>query len=133
MLLLFAEGHLKLVDYPADVAAIESLAVRGRLVYFAVCAKGPRTGGLYSFNLAGGPVDVLLNNETNSCSEIKRVASLKGFWPLLILELPSIPLGVLSACYTNWCTCRPTNRTCSCTQSTLKVVTVLVGSGQKGN
>ena len=78
MLLLFAEGHLKLVDYPADVAAVESLAVRGQLVYFAVCAKGPRTGGLYSFNLAGGPVDVLLNNETNSCSEIKRVASFKS-------------------------------------------------------
>ena len=26
-----------------------------------------KDGGLYSFNLAGGPVDVLLNNETNSC------------------------------------------------------------------
>ena len=69
---------IKLVDYPADVAAIESLAVCGRLVYFA-SAKGPRiVGGLYSFNLAGGPVDVLLNNvnETNSCSEIKRVTSI---------------------------------------------------------
>ena len=62
---------LKLVDYPADVAAIESLAVCGWLVYFA-SAKGPRTGG------GGEPVDVLLHNETNSCSEIKRVASFKN-------------------------------------------------------
>ena len=70
---------LKLVDYPADVAAGESLAVCGRLVYQFVSAKGPRIiGGLYSFNLAGGLVDVLLNNETNSCSEIKRVASFKN-------------------------------------------------------
>ena len=39
---------------------------------------GPRAvGGLYSFNLAGEPVDVHLNNETSSCSEIKRVASFK--------------------------------------------------------
>ena len=44
----------KLVDYPADVAAVESLAVCGRLVYF-VSAKGPRiVAGLYSFNLTGG-------------------------------------------------------------------------------
>ena len=62
---------LKLVDYPADVTAIESLAVCGRLVYFA-SAKGPRTVG------GGGRVDVLLHNETNSCSEIKRVASFKN-------------------------------------------------------
>ena len=69
---------LKLVDYPGGVAAIESLAVFGRLVYF-VSAKGPRTvGSLYSFNLVGGQVDVLLNNETDSCSEIKRVASFKN-------------------------------------------------------
>ena len=69
---------LKSVGYPAEEAAIELLAVCGRLVYF-VSAKDPRTvGGLYSFNLAGGPVDVLLNNETNSCSEIKRVASFKS-------------------------------------------------------
>lgn len=62
---------LKLVDYLADVAALESLALCGRLVYF-VSAKGLRTvGGLYSFNLPGGLVDVLLNNKTNSCSEIK--------------------------------------------------------------
>ena len=84
---------LKLVDYPADVAAIdvaaiESLAVCGRLVCFAVCAKGPRTvGGLYCFNLAGGPIDVLLNNETNSCSEIKRVASFKTILAFTDLEL----------------------------------------------
>ena len=45
---------LKSVDCPADVAARESLAVCGRLVYF-VSAKSPRTvSGLYSFNLAGG-------------------------------------------------------------------------------
>ena len=70
--------HFKSVDYPAEEAAIELLAVCGRLVYF-VSAKDPRTvGGLYSFNLAGGPVDVLLNNETNFCSEIKRVASFKS-------------------------------------------------------
>ena len=88
MELLFAESVLILLDdHPADVAAIESLAVSGWLVYF-VSAKGPRTvGGLYSFNLAGGPVDVLLNNETNSCSEIKRVVFFKTFWSLLILEL----------------------------------------------
>ena len=71
---------LKLVDYPADVAAIESLAVCGRLVDF-VSAKGPRiVGSLYSFNLAGVPVDVLLNNETNSCSEIKLLHPSKTFW-----------------------------------------------------
>ena len=66
---------LKLVDYPAGVAAIESLAVYGRLVYF-VSAKDLRTvGGLYSFNLAGESVDFLSNDETNSCLEIERVAS----------------------------------------------------------
>ena len=68
----------KLVVYSADVAAIESLAVRGRLVYF-VSAKCPSTvGGLYSFNFEGRPVDIVLKNDTNSCSEIKRVASFKN-------------------------------------------------------
>ena len=85
---------LKLVDYPAEVAAIESLAV------CFVSAKGPRTiAGLYSFNLAGGPVDVLLNNETNSCSEIKCVASFqKNIWPLLVLELIRSPVGLATSC-----------------------------------
>ena len=35
------EHALKLVDYPADVAAIESLAVCGRLVYFVSAIRGP--------------------------------------------------------------------------------------------
>ena len=66
-----------MVDYPADVAAIESLAGCGRLVYF-VSAKGPRIfAGLYSFNLAGGRL-FFLNNEANSCSKIKRVVSFKN-------------------------------------------------------
>ena len=78
---------LKLVDYTATVAAIESLAVCGRLVYF-VSAKDPRTvGGLYSFNLAGGPVDVLLNNESNFAQKLNVLHPLKTFWSLLILEL----------------------------------------------
>ena len=64
---------------PPPPRAIESLAGCVRLVYF-VSAKGPKTvGGLYSFNLAGGPVDVLVYDPVD------------------------------------------------------KVVTVLVGSGQKGN
>ena len=100
-----------MVDYPAGVAAIESLAVCGRLFYF-VSAKGPRTvGGLYSFNLAGGPVDVLLNNETNSCSEIKRAASFKNI--LAFADSGAYQVKVYD----------PVD----------KVVTVLVGSGQKGN
>ena len=50
----------------------------GQLVYF-VSTKVTRTvGGVYSFNLAGGPVDVVLKNESNSCSEIKRVAPFKN-------------------------------------------------------
>ena len=57
-------------------------------ISYLVSAKGPRTvGGLYAFNFVGGSVDVLLNNETNSCSEIKRVVFFKTFWSLLILEL----------------------------------------------
>ena len=40
-----------------------------------------------AFILAGGPVDVLLNNETNSCSEIKRVASFKTILAFTDLEL----------------------------------------------
>lgn len=99
---------LKLVDYP-DVAAIESLAVCGQLVYF-VSAKGPRTvGGLYSFNLAGGPVDVLL--KTNSCSEIKCVASSKNI--LAFTDSRAYQVKVYD----------PVDM----------VVTVLVGSGQRGN
>ena len=102
---------LKLVDYPGGVAAIESLAVFGRLVYF-VSAKGPRTvGSLYFFNLAGGQVDVLLNNETNSCSEIKRVASFKSI--LVFTDSGAYQVKAYD----------PVD----------KVVTVLVGSGQKGN
>ena len=98
-------------DYPAGVAAIELLAVCGQLVYF-VSAKGPRTvGSLYSFNLAGGPVDVLLNNETNSCSEIKRVASFKN-------NLAS-DSGALNQVKVD----DPVD----------KVVSVLMGSGQNGN
>ena len=55
---------------PADASAIESLVVCCQLVYF-VSTKGPRTvGGVYSFNLAGGSLDVVLKNESNSCSEI---------------------------------------------------------------
>ena len=102
---------LKLVDYPAGVAAIESLAVYGRLVYF-VSAKDLRTvGGLYSFNLAGGPVDVLFKNETNFCAEIKRVACFKNI-------LASTDSGAYQVKVYD-----PVD----------KVVTVLVGSGQKGN
>lgn len=64
---------LKLVDYP-DVAAIESLAVCGQLVYF-VSAEGPRTvGGLYSFNFF-------------LAQKLSVLHPLKTFWPLLILEL----------------------------------------------
>ena len=102
---------LKSVGYPAEEAAIKSLAVCGRLVYF-VSAKDPRTvGGLYSFNLAGGPVNVLLNNETNSCSEIKRVASFKSI--LVFTDSGAYQVKAYD----------PVD----------KVVTVLVGSGQKGN
>ena len=80
--LLFVQSPLNWLTNAAGVAAIESLAVCGRLFYF-VSAKDPRNvGRLYSFNLAGGPVDVLLNNETNSCSEIKRVASFKNILAL---------------------------------------------------
>ena len=69
---------LKLVDYPADVSLLESLAVCGRLAYF-VAARCPRTvGGVYSFNLEGGPVDIVLKNETTFCSEIKNVAPFKN-------------------------------------------------------
>ena len=102
---------LKLFDFPAGLAAIESLAVCGRLSYF-VSAKGPRTvGGLYSFYLAGGPVDVLLNNETNSCSEIKRATSFKNI--LAFADSGAYQVKVYD----------PVD----------KIVTVLVGSGQKGN
>ena len=67
---------LKLVDYQADVSLIESLAVCGRVAYF-VAAKCPRTvGGVYSFNLEGGPVDIVLKNETTFCSEIKKSCTL---------------------------------------------------------
>ena len=68
-------------------------------------------GGLYSFNLAGGPVDVLLNNETNSCSEVKRVASFKNI--LAFTDSGAYQVKVYD--------------------SVDKVVTVLVGSDQKGN
>ena len=99
-----------MVDYP-DVAAIESLAVCDQLVYF-VSAKGPRTvGGLYSFNLAGGPVDVLLKNATNCCSEIKCVASFKNI--LAFTDSRAYQVKVYD----------PVD----------KVVTVLAGSGQRGN
>ena len=101
---------LKLVDYP-DVATIESLAVCGQLVYF-ISAKGATTvGGLYSFNLAGGPVDVLLKKETNSYSEIKCVASFKNI--LAFTDSRAYQVKVYD----------PVD----------KVVTVLAGSGQRGN
>ena len=75
-------------------------------------AKGQRiVGGLYSFNLAGGPVDVLLNNETNYCSEIKRVASFKNI--SAFTDSGAYQVKVYD--------------------SVDKVVTVLVGSDQKGN
>ena len=64
---------LTLVHYPADVSAMESLAVCGQLVHF-VSTKSPRNvGGVYSFNLAGGLVDVVLKK-----SEIKRVEPFKN-------------------------------------------------------
>ena len=70
-----------------------------------------KDGGLYSFNLAGGPLDVLLNNETNSCSEMKRVASFKNI--LAFTDSGAYQVKVYD--------------------SVSKVVTVLVGSDQKGN
>ena len=77
-----------------------------------VSAKGPRTvGGLYSFNLAGGPVDVLFKNETNFCAEIKRVACFKNI-------LASTDSGAYQV---------------KAYDPVVKVVTVLVGSGLKGN
>ena len=77
-----------------------------------VSAKGPRTvGGLYSFNLAGGPVDVLFKNETNFCAEIKRVACFKNI-------LASTDSGAYQVKVYD-----PVD----------KVVTVLVGSGQRGD
>ena len=79
MELLFPESPLiLLVDYPADVAAIESLVVCGRLVYF-VSAKGPKTvGGLYSFNLAGGPVDVLVYDPVDKIVSVLVGSGQKG-------------------------------------------------------
>ena len=101
---------LKLVDYP-DVAAIESLSVCGKLIYF-VSLKGLRTvGGFYSFNLAGGPVDVLLKNETILCLEIKCVASFKNI--LAFTDSRAYQVKVYD----------PVD----------KVVTVLAGSGKRGN
>ena len=109
--LLFAES-LKLVDYPADVAYLDSLVVCGRLVYFflhwalellVVCK--------YSLNFASEPIDFLLNNETNSCSEIKRITSFKNI--LTFTDSGPYQVNVYG----------PVD----------KVVTVLVGNGQKGN
>ena len=57
-------------------------------------------------------VDVLLNNETNSCSEIKRLASFKN-----ILTFTADSGAYQVKVYD------PVD----------KVLTVLVGSGQKGN
>ena len=58
-----------------------------------------------------GDVDVLLNNETKSCSEIRRVASLKNI--LAFTDSGAYQVKVYD----------PVD----------KVVTVLVESGQKGN
>ena len=82
MKLLFAESHLHWFNTTADASAIELLVVCCQLVYF-VSTKGPRTvGGVYSYNLTVGSVDVVLKNESNSCSGIKRVAPFKnsGFY-----------------------------------------------------
>ena len=70
-----------------------------------------KDGGLYSFNLAGGPVDALSNNETNSCSEIKRDASFKNI--LAFTDSGAYQIKVYD--------------------SVDKVATILVGSDQKGN
>ena len=115
MELLFAESLLNwltTLDYPADVAAVESLAVCGRLVYFA-SAKGPRiVGGLYSFNLAGGPVDVLLNN----VNETIRAQKLNVLHPSFKNILAFTDSGAYQV---------------KVYDSVDKVVTVLVGSDQK--
>ena len=65
----------------------------------------------YSLNLAGEPIGFLLHNETNSCSEIKRITSFKSI--LVFTDFGAYQVNVYG----------PVD----------KVVTVLVGSGQKGN
>ena len=68
----------------------------------------------YSLTLAVEQIDVLINNETNSCSEIKRITSLKN-----ILTFTDSTYYLV-----DWVNVYgPVD----------KVVTVLVGSGQKGN
>ena len=65
----------------------------------------------YTLNLAGELIDFHLNNETNSCSEIKRITSFKNI--MAFTDSGAYQVNVYG----------PVD----------KVVTVLVGSGQKGN
>lgn len=63
----------KIVEYPAGVSSVESLCVCSHYLYFA--ASGI-SGGLYSYNLQSSTIELLAQNSTLECGEVKKVCCL---------------------------------------------------------
>ncbi|XP_022788760.1 uncharacterized protein LOC111328562 [Stylophora pistillata] len=65
----------KLVRYPEGAYRLESITVSNApRVYFTAAKSGQCSGGLYCFSMETGEVMTILENMTNSCKEVKKVA-----------------------------------------------------------
>ena len=69
----------KLIAYPEGIHHLESIAKSdSSVVYFAGAKSSHCNGGLYYFDMVSSEITNVLENMTDNCREIKKVARFKG-------------------------------------------------------
>ena len=69
----------KVIAYPEGIHHLESIANSdSSVVYFSAALSPHCYGGLYCFDMESSEVPNVLENVTNNCSEIKKVARFNG-------------------------------------------------------
>lgn len=69
----------KLTGYPEGIHHLESIAISDSSVVYFAAAKSPHcNGGLYCFDIESSEVTNVLENMTDNCRGIKKVATFKG-------------------------------------------------------
>ena len=69
----------KLIGYPEGIHHLESIAISDSSVVYFAAAKSPHcNGGLYCFDMESSEVTNVLENMTDNCRGIKKVATFKG-------------------------------------------------------
>ena len=67
------------IAYPEGIHHLESIANSDiSVVYFSAANSPHCNGGLYCFDMESSEVTNVLENVTDNCSEIKKVARFKG-------------------------------------------------------